>query len=115
MAAQHLRQNGYKVLYRNYRAPRGGEVDLVCRDKTCNELVFAEVKTRRSRDYGSPAHAVNPEKQRLITRGALAWLRLLDNPDIIFRFDIVEVILDDTGPTFNIVRAAFPLPEPHRY
>ena len=115
LAARHLRRHGYKVLYRNFRARRGGEVDLVCRDKTCDELVFVEVKTRSTRDFGSPASAVDFEKQRLITRGALAWLRMLDNPDIIFRFDIVEVVIDERGPTFNIVRAAFGLPEPHRY
>jgi putative endonuclease len=115
LAVRHLRRNGCKVLYRNFRAPRGGEVDIVCRDKTCNELVFVEVKTRRTRDYGSPASAVNFEKQKLITRGALAWLRMLDNPNIIFRFDIVEVIIDAEGESLNIVRAAFQLPNPHRY
>lgn len=113
LAARHLRRNGFKVLYRNFRAPQGGEVDLVCREG--NELVFAEVKTRSTRDYGSPASAVNREKQKLIARGALAWLRLLDNPDIIFRFDIVEVVIDDSGETCNLIRAAFSLPEPHRY
>lgn len=113
LAARHLRRNGYKVLYRNFRAPRGGEVDIVCRDG--DELVFVEVKTRSTRDYGSPASAVNREKQALIARGALAWLRLLDNPDVIFRFDIVEIVIDREGETFNIIRAAFQLPEPHRY
>ena len=101
------------MLYRNYRAPRGGEIDLVCREG--DELVFVEVKTRSTRDFGSPASAVNREKQQLIARGALAWLRLLDHPDIIFRFDIVEVVIDGSGVSFNIIRAAFALPEPHRY
>lgn len=101
------------MLYRNYRAPRGGEVDIVCRDG--DELVFVEVKTRSSLDYGSPAAAVNRDKQALIARGALSWLRLLDNPDIVFRFDIVEVVIDGSGESFNLVRAAFALPEPHRY
>lgn len=101
------------MLYRNFRAPRGGEVDIVCRDG--EELVFVEVKTRSTRDFGSPASAVNREKQALIARGALAWLRLLDNPNITFRFDIVEVVIDDSGTSFNIIRAAFQLPEPHRY
>lgn len=112
-AAKFLRRSGFKVLYRNFRAPRGGEVDIVCRDG--DELVFVEVKTRSSREYGSPASAVNREKQALIARGALAWLRLLDNPDLIFRFDIVEVVIDDSGESFNLIRAAFQLPEPHRY
>lgn len=102
------------MLFRNFRAPHGGEVDIVCRDKTCDELVFVEVKTRRTRDFGSPAAAVNLEKQQLIARGALAWLRLLDNPAIVFRFDIVEVVIDETGTAIEILRAAFQLPERYR-
>lgn len=113
LAAKHLRREGFKVLYRNFRAPRGGEVDIVCRDG--DELVFVEVKTRSSRDYGSPASAVNREKQALIARGALAWLRLLDNPDIVFRFDIVEVVINAAGVSYHVIRGAFQLPEPHRY
>ena len=114
-AARHLRRNGYKVLYRNFRAPRGGEVDIVCRDKSCNTLVFVEVKTRRSLDFGSPAEAVNQEKQKLITRGAMAWLKLLGMPDVLFRFDIVEVMVTEGGTRCEIIRDAFPLPEPYIY
>jgi putative endonuclease len=115
LAAKHLRAKRYKVLYRNFRAPRGGEVDLVCRDKTTNDLVFVEVKTRRTRDFGDPAHAVNLAKQQLVARGALAWLRMLDNPAIRFRFDIVEVVIDHTGPTLKVIQNAFGLPEPYLY
>ena len=88
IAAGYLRRHGFKVLCRNFRAPEGGEVDIICRDKNCNTLVFVEVKTRSSTLFGDPASAVTPGKQRLISRGALAWLRMLDNPDIFFRFDI---------------------------
>ena len=90
-------------------------MDLVCRDKTTNDLVFVEVKTRRTRDFGDPAHAVNLEKQKLLARGALAWLRLLDNPPIRFRFDIVEVVIDDRGAALKIIQNAFGLPEPYLY
>ena len=103
------------MLYRNFRNRNGGEVDIVCRDRRSNELVFVEVKTRRSRDFGAPSHAVNDEKQRLIARGAIAWLRLLEWPDIRFRFDIVEVIDSGTGPVeINVIENAFALPEPYR-
>src|SRR5687768_18149649 len=54
LAVRYLRKQRYKILYRNYRGPRGGEIDIVCRDRTCNTLVFVEVKTRRSRDFGDP-------------------------------------------------------------
>ena len=117
LAARYLKRNGYKILYRNYRASRGGEVDLVCRERATNTLVFVEVKTRSGTDYGDPADAVNKEKQRLIIRGALSWLRLLDRPDIHFRFDIVEVLVlpGIPKPHINLIRGAFHLPENYIY
>jgi putative endonuclease len=112
-AVRFLRRNRYKVLYRNFRAPRGGEVDIVCRDKTCNTLAFVEVKTRRSLDFGSPSEAVTREKQKLIARGALAWLDLLGHPEVLYRFDIVEIVMNEQGTEFNLIKDAFKLPEPY--
>lgn len=91
LAALWLRQHKRKVLYRNYRGPRGGEVDIVCRHGST--LNFVEVKTRTSTEFGRPAEAVTPAKEQLILRGARAWLKLLGNPDINTRCDIVEVVL----------------------
>ncbi|MGB8168976.1 MAG: YraN family protein [Chthoniobacteraceae bacterium] len=115
LALGYLRRNRYKILYRNFRAPKGGEVDIVCRDKTCGTLVFVEVKTRRSLAYGAPSESVTRAKQKLIARGALAWLHLLNNPEVLFRFDIVEIVLTDERPEFNLIRDAFKLPEPNIY
>jgi putative endonuclease len=115
LAAKHLQRSGYKVLYRNFRHRHGGEVDLVCRDRRSDELVFVEVKARRTRDFGAPAHAVDAEKRDLIARGAIAWLRLLDWPDIRYRFDIVEVIVPlQSQAELNIIENAFPLPARYR-
>lgn len=111
-AARHLKCLGWKILRRNFRAPGGGEVDLVCRDREM--LVFAEVKTRRSEEMGRPLDAVDSVKQRLIRQGALYWLRLLDMPDITFRFDIVEVLATDPVE-IRVIESAFTLPEPIRY
>ena len=115
LAARFLKAHGFKVLYRNFRATRGGEIDIVCRDKESNMLVFVEVKTRSSDEHGAPSEAVNRDKQHLITRGALAWLRLLDNPDVLFRFDIVEIVMRETGPEIRLLRDAFELSEPYIY
>jgi putative endonuclease len=115
LALGYLRRQRYKVLYRNFRGPKGGEVDIVCRDKTCDTLVFVEVKTRRSLAYGAPAESVTKAKQKLIARGALAWLQMLNNPEILFRFDIVEIVITDGRPEFNLIRDAFKLPEPNIY
>ena len=86
-------------------------MDLVCRDVPESTLVFAEVKTRTSDGDGRPADAVTREKEELIARGARAWLRLLDRPDVNFRFDIVEVVLGEGEPRINVIKSAFLLPE----
>jgi len=112
IAARHLRQCGYKILRKNFRAARGGEVDLVCRHG--KELVFVEVKTRSSEEFGRPFDAVNQKKRRLIIRGAMKWLRLLDMPDITFRFDVVEVLTAPPGEV-RVIENAFQLPDDYSY
>jgi len=111
-ASRHPKRLGWKILRRNFRAPGGGEVDLVCRDR--DTLVFAEVKTRRSEELGRPLDAVDRKKQELIRRGALYWLRLLEMPDITFRFDVIEVLATDPLE-IRVIESAFTLPDPIRY
>ena len=114
LACRFLRRNGYKVLHRNFRGRTGGEIDIVCRDG--DTLVFVEVKTRTREDFGRPFDAVDRNKQKRIARGGLAWLRLLGDPDILFRFDVVEVILPENAePRIELLRNAFALPDPYIY
>jgi putative endonuclease len=112
LAARWLGLHGEcSVLSRNFRAGDGGEVDIVCRHG--DTLVFAEVKTRTSDLFGRPAAAVTAEKRELIVRGAREWLRLLDKPQVPFRFDIIEVILTDGHPPdINWLQGAFTLDHP---
>lgn len=112
IAARHLCRHGYKILRRNFRAPHGGEVDLVCRHG--KELVFVEVKTRSSEEFGRPFDAVDQKKRRLIIRGAMKWLRLLGMPDITFRFDVVEVLTGAPGEV-RIIENAFQLPDDYSH
>src|SRR3954466_12598106 len=114
LACRFLKKNGYKVLYRNFKGRTGGEIDVICRDR--DTLVFIEVKTRTREDFGRPFDAVNQDQRNRISRGALAWLRLLDDPDILFRFDVVEVIMRDEGPTqIELIQNAFTLAQPYIY
>jgi putative endonuclease len=114
LAAQYLRSHGYKILYRNFRDRTGGEIDIVCRNG--DTLVFVEVKTRADEDFGRPVEAVDRQKQLRVSKGGLAWLRLLDNPDIVFRFDVVEVLLPDEGsPQLELIQDAFELSQPYIY
>jgi putative endonuclease len=114
LACGFLRRQGYKILYRNFRARHGGEVDIVCRDG--DTLVFVEVKTRKHDDLVRPSEAINAAKRKLISRGALAWLQLLDTPDVLSRFDVVEILLpDNEEPRFELIRDAFELSKPYLY
>lgn len=111
-ATLYLKRCGWKILRRNFKASGGGEVDLVCRDR--ETLVFAEVKTRRSEEHGRPLDAVDRKKQELIRCGALHWLRLLEMPDLTFRFDVIEVLATDSVE-IRVIESAFTLPDPLRY
>ncbi len=106
IACSALRAEGRKILYRNYRGPKGGELDIVARDGEI--LSFIEVKTRRKRETSRPLDAVNKKKQLLIKRGATAWLNLLEDTDFQWRFDVVEVeLIDGKVPEVTIVKEAF--------
>lgn len=96
IACHWLRAQGEKVLYRNYRAPQGGEVDIVARRGDL--LLFIEVKTRRAGGIGRPLDAVDRAKQELIERGANSWLKLLKTRRLPWRFDVIEIILEDGKP-----------------
>jgi len=117
LAAKFLRKKRYKILYRNFvptRYGRGGQIDLVCRDG--ETLVFVEVKSLRSEDRIRPLDNLDAAQQRRISQGALTWLRLLDNPDISFRFDVVEVIFNEEDePRFELIQNAFQLAKPYMY
>jgi putative endonuclease len=114
LACHFLRRRGYKILYRNFRGRRGGEIDIVCRDR--DTLVFVEVKTRRDEDFGRPFEMLRRDQRGRISVGGLAWLRLLDNPDILFRFDVVEVVLTkNEPPRLELIRNAFQIADSYIY
>ena len=112
-ARKFLRRQGLKFLAANFRSDHG-EMDLIVRDGDC--LAFIEVKARSSEDWTRPAAAVDAERRRRLSRTALDYLRLLKNPPVKIRFDIVEVLLAD-GKVREIrhVPNAFALAKPFRY
>ena len=112
-AKRHLRRNGLKFLTANFRSPRG-EIDLIFREQDC--LVFIEVKTRSSEEWSRPAAAVDRERRQRLTRAALDYMRLLKNPIVKIRFDIVEVLLAN-GDVKEVrhLPNTFAMEKPYRY
>ncbi len=90
LAAWYLFFHGCRILERNYRCGRY-EIDIVARERRTGVLVFAEVKTRSSTDYGLPRDAVDAKKRLFLTRAAQGYLKTVRDPDARIRFDVVEV------------------------
>ena len=112
-AKKHLQRQGLKFLTANFRTERG-EIDLVLRDGDC--LIFVEVKTRTSEEWGRPATAVDRERRRRLTRAALDYLRLLKKPLVKTRFDIVEVLVEGERVTeIRHLPNTFEMEKPYRY
>ena len=91
LAVRLLRELGLDILARNYRGPHG-EIDIVARDQ--GMLCFVEVKTRRRAWLSRPADAVRGAKRRNLIHTAHRYLRELTNPELPYRYDIVEALLD---------------------
>lgn len=103
----YLRRQGYVIIARNYRSPRSrSELDLVGWDG--ETLCFIEVKTRTARDLQPAEVAVDPEKQRDLSRVAREFLRKMKSRPA-FRFDIVSVYVESGKPEIELFRNAFPM------
>lgn len=106
LAVAQLKALKYKILERNYKCPLG-EMDIIAREKDI--LVFVEVKTRATRDFGGPAAAVNERKQRQLSRVALTYLNQKKLSEVPARFDVVAVELTPPSPRIEVIRDAFEL------
>ena len=98
LALKHLKARGCEILAQNYRIRRG-EIDLIARDGEF--IVFVEVKTRRSLRFGLPQAAVTLQKQRQISKVALAYLQAQNLLDAPCRFDVIAIHL---SPQLELLR-----------
>jgi len=105
-ALAHLLAHGLTLVQRNYRVAagpraRGGEIDLVMRDRD-DTLVFVEVRSRKSGGYGGAAATVGVSKQRSLVFAAGCFLRGCATPPAC-RFDVVAI----EGDRVEWLQAAF--------
>jgi putative endonuclease len=103
-AAASLEDLGYRILHRNYRC-RGGEIDIICEYN--GVLVFCEVKTRTSTQFGLPEEAITIAKRRRLRRLALEYLQRESRRARALRFDVISVAMTDgrVGELRHLVNA----------
>jgi putative endonuclease len=105
LAHRYLRSSGYMVIARNYR-PAGGEVEADIVARQGDYLVFVEVKSRASGDYGSPDRAIGSDKQKNIMRAARAYATRAGIDWSQVRFDTISILFTDP-PSITHLKDAF--------
>ena len=106
IAHRHLQRAGIIVVARNYRLGSGaGEIDLVGWDR--DTLVFIEVKSRQTDEYGAPDRAVGREKWSKMIRAARDYSRHAEVPWENVRFDLVNVVFS-VPPVVTHIRDVAP-------
>jgi len=104
IAAEYLRNNGYRIVEKNYKN-RFGEIDIIAKDG--NTVVFIEVKTRNTPSYGTPSSAVDSKKQQRIGKVAVTYLTKKGLTQHPIRFDVVSICDGE----IEVIRDAFELRE----
>jgi putative endonuclease len=103
LAAEYLRQKLYTILERNWRHGRC-EVDIIAR--AGDEVVFVEVKTRTSGDFGLPEEGVDAAKQRQLVKAAEAY-RDVHGWTGSLRFDVIAIDRSHKRPVIEHFEDAF--------
>jgi putative endonuclease len=104
IAAAFLKKSGYRIIETNFRCI-AGEIDIIAREK--GEIVFIEVKTRKSAELGYPEQAVGINKQKKMSQLALLYLQKKNITDTQARFDVVAITISASGNEIKLIKNAF--------
>ena len=104
LAQEHLKEIGYEIIAVNYRCSFG-EIDIIAFQD--DYLVFIEVKTRSSNNYGLPYESVSYAKQEKIRKVAAYYLQSNNLFQRDCRFDVVSIEKNGVGYKYEIIRDAF--------
>ncbi len=99
IAEKFLIQKGFKIIEKNFRI-RGGEIDIVAADK--NTLVYVEVKTRTSNEFGLPEESVTPRKIKFLIRTVKFYRNSRKDLPMLERIDVISI--DLSNPHKALVR-----------
>ena len=113
-AGRFLKRKGYKIIQRNYSC-KLGEIDIIARQK--DTIVFVEVKTRQTEEFGAPQYAITAAKRNHISKVALCYIREKELMRQSCRFDVVAVTFSPGSrkPKIEHIENAFELSRKYTY
>jgi putative endonuclease len=94
LAKEFLKKRGYRIRETNYRCHEG-EIDIVARDKDC--LVFVEVRTKTSLEFGHPEESITSAKRQRMRATAYQYCQNHHDLPPQWRIDVVAIELDSNG------------------
>lgn len=103
LAVEFLKDKGHQIVERNWRLS-GYEIDIISEDDEF--IVFVEVKTRSSSQWGNPEQSIGKQRMRRMINGASHYLKL-NNIDKPARFDIVAIIVSEKEKEIEHFEDAF--------
>ncbi len=103
LAARYLLDKGYAVLHYNWRSGHK-EIDIIAKEH--NVLVFVEVKTRTSEQYGAAFTAVDDKKIQRLLSAAESYVKQ-NRIDLEYRFDVVTVVGSGEHYSIEHIKDAF--------
>ena len=99
LAQRFLKRRGYRVRETNFHC-REGEIDIVAQQRDC--LVFVEVRTRSSLDFGTPEESITGSKKEKLIASALTYVDTHQNLPSSWRIDVVAIEVDNKGKAKRI-------------
>ena len=99
LARDFLKKRGYRILETNYRYPEG-EIDIVAKHE--DSLVFIEVRTKKSLEFGSPEESITRTKKERLRAAAARYWQAHNNLPLSWRIDVVAIELDQRGKLLRI-------------
>jgi len=92
LAKDFLKKKGYRIIETNYRCPEG-EIDIIAKHK--DYLVFVEVRTKTSLEFGSPEESITLTKQARLKAISSRYQQTHNNLPPLWRIDVVAIELKE--------------------
>lgn len=103
LAVAFLKKSGYKILETNFSC-KLGEIDIIAKEG--RTYCFIEVKSRKSKDYGSPLEAVDKKKMLKLIQTAKYYCMMKNLIDVPLRFDVIGILFTDKHPEIELIKNA---------